>query len=485
MSGPRGPGAADYSHRRRRLPDEGRQGACPVWALWAAGGLSALVYAWLAFAFESANGAGPVAAFLAAFAVLFVLYGAAARWGGGGLAAILAFAALFRLLLLFAGLPPERPLAALRGDLSGQTVGYQRFLLYDNDVWRYLWDGHMTVSGPGPYALPPSEVAERAAAGLAPYAGLLEGETWWDVLDNVSFQTYDSVYPPLAQGLFGLSRLLAPASVAAWKLLVIVCDLATCLVLVRLLAALGLRRRRVLLYAWNPLVLKELAGSGHADVLMVLLLTAAVLLLVRGRQGAALAALAASALAKLATVALVPLFLARTRPRLWPWLLAAGAVGWVPFLGQLGPFFDGLAVYGREWSFNSGPWAAAARLGQLVGLEQPAAWATAVTRLALAAWLVALAWRSRRLAPRQLPQAAFTALAAVVLLHPAVMPWYLLWALPLAVVAGARWWLVFTALSMLSYLVYVDQSEHAWWLWLEYGGLLAAWVVERGRRRLR
>ncbi len=67
------------------------------------------------------------------------------------------------------------------------------------------------------------------------------------------------------------------------------------------------------------------------------------------------------------------------------------------------------------------------------------------------------------------------------------MPWYVLWALPAAVVAGNRWWPAFTGLALLSYLNYADGvGAAAWWKWLEYGTLAAliAWEWRRAPGRV-
>ena len=58
--------------------------------------------------------------------------------------------------------------------------------------------------------------------------------------------------------------------------------------------------------------------------------------------------------------------------------------------------------------------------------------------------------------------------AAYVVLSATVMPWYLLWVLPFAAIGPWRSWMVLTGMSLLSYLIYIDQVEHAWWLWLEF-----------------
>jgi hypothetical protein len=74
---------------------------------------------------------------------------------------------------------------------------------------------------------------------------------------------------------------------------------------------------------------------------------------------------------------------------------------------------------------------------------------------------------------------AFFILATLVLLSPAVMPWYLTWALPFALICGFPAWAVLCVLSLLSYSFYVGEVEHAWWRVIEYAGFLAAWLWQR------
>jgi alpha-1,6-mannosyltransferase len=458
----------------------------PVVAL---GFLSVLVYLLIACRLQFSNAPRDVVGFLVAFGALFALYVVAAllvhsksNREHGSVATILAFAVIFRIILLFAGLPHDQPVSALAKDLSGTATGYTPFLIYDNDVWRYLWDGHLTASGISPYEATPQEVIEGAEEGIEPHLGLLEEEVWWDVVDNVSFQGYTTVYPPLAQYLFGLSNRLAPASVFLWKSLVVLADLGTCWVLLLLLGAQGVPRTSVLLYAWNPLVIKEFAGSGHADSVMVLLMTLALLLLVRKRPAAALASLALSILAKIGSAALGVLFLRRTRPVYWLVPVVVLIVGSLPMLGGLVELSGGLGAYGREWTFNSGPWAAIRYLAKVAGTSDPTAWAHWITKVLSLLAVVVLPWFSSKSNGATL-RSAFLILAAIVLLHPAVMPWYLIWALPLATVVGCWSWIGLTGLSLLSYLIYLDGIERAWWLWLEYGLFAVLVAFEWARAR--
>jgi len=506
-----------------------------VAGLTAVGCLSAVGYGVAALALPVSNRPGHVLAFIGLFGLLFLLAAAAlplaratrdtAAPAGRTLGVILLFATLFRLLLVPAGLaglemggsaptpfgpgptqpdhPPAPPLlrtlaSGLADDLSGHRVAYGKFLLYDDDLWRYLWDGHVQAHGLDPYRRSPAELEAAADRGDARAAALFQNTRWWDVLDNVGFPTYRTVYPPTAQLLFRLARALAPGSVALWKLLLVLLDLGTCLLLVRLLGHLGRPREEVLLYAWNPLVVKELAGSGHVDALMIFLLVLTVERLVARRretalfpEAAAWTTWAGAALAKVGALVLAPLVVRRTRVRWWWVGPAALAVLALPYLDGVRSLAGALGVYAGEWVANAGAWGLVRWLAEAAGAARPEAWAHGVTRAALGVLVAVTAWRSgvlpegERSASSLTVHAAFLALAGTVLLAPAVMPWYLLWALPLAVAVGYRSWWLLTGLSLLYYLVYATHAEQAWFRWVEHGGFAVAMVWElRARPRL-
>ena len=121
-----------------------------------------------------------VVAFVAIMSGLFVLPLAAfalARGTGRAVIAIVVFAAVFRAILVFSGLPADRRLEAVFDDLGSRAVGVQPFLLYDNDVWRYVWDGHVGSCGISPYRFSPNEFEDRSPDAECP----LESDRWWDL----------------------------------------------------------------------------------------------------------------------------------------------------------------------------------------------------------------------------------------------------------------------------------------------------------------
>jgi hypothetical protein len=154
--------------------------------------------------------------------------------------------------------------------------------------------------------------------------------------------------------------------------------------------------------------------------------------------------------------------------------MAVVLAGYVPFLDS--GLFAGLSAFARDWRFNSGPFLLLSSLFTPRSAD-PDHLARMVAAAFLLATLVYLLVRDAG-RPEDFARVAAAALGALVLLSPAVMPWYVTWLLPLAVVGGESAWLVFSGLVCLAFLVMVDGRERPAVLLLEYGAL-AAFVTTR------
>jgi hypothetical protein len=290
----------------------------------------------------------------------------------------------------------------------------------------------------------------------------------------MNHKDYTAVYPPLWQIV---ARGLAAVSdrVVVFKAFLAACELMALWPLATILRRRGLPRERLLVLAWSPLALVEIAGSGHNEGLGLLLLALSWAAIESGRP---LWSAIAGALG--AQVKLVPALMALSWSRRYRWwhLLAAAAAAALPVLPYLDATGEGLTrslvALSRFWRFNETLFAplaatfgheAAVRIG--VGLV-----------CALAA---ALAWRRTDTAASGMAVAA-----AVLILAPNVLPWYALWLLPFLVVRDEPALLLFTGTVALAYLVYPSWlSGEPWrlgWPWraLEYGpcavvGLLTRW----------
>lgn len=421
--------------------------------------LSALLYGLMGLKLESRPGWCGVLTFLAVVYALYALYWLAyrtchsARW-------ILAAAVLFRLLLLPAGM--QHPsLDTVIEDVAGRSVVYDRFLLYDNDIWRFLWDGHTQATGLNPYSYEPQQLEPYSLeSGLD--ARLFPNDRWRDIWQNIGYKDIPTVYPPVTQLLFRLSHSLAPGSILVWKLLLITVDIGVCLVLLFLLRRAGLAEKYLLLYAWCPLVVKEVAGSGHADSLPALLLLLALLEQGADRQTRASFWLSLAVLAKLIPIVICPLAW-----RGWSWQVRAVSVltvgaGYALFASAGISLLDGLGAYGANWIFNPGifelvRWVCYVSMPSL----EPTLAAKTVCGFI---YTVFYGWLWINSDRHKTVDTWLLAIGVFLLLSSSIMPWYLVWVLALAVAAGRRSWIMLGALSMLSYWVYIrgDGVEEGW-----------------------
>src|SRR5574341_854690 len=258
------------------------------------------------------------------------------------------------------------------------------------------------------------------------------------------------------------------------KAFLVLCELLTLGLLAWLLAHRGLPLERLLILAWSPLALVEIAGSGHNEAFGMLWMTLALLALDLDRPLVSALCAGAGLLSKY----LPGLVAAAWAPRYRPWQLAVSAAACAPLVllyldaGSRKTMLLSLAKYSEFWRFNETLFAP---LAALLGGHASAVRGGALLTLALALWL---GWR------RAEPVAAATAVVvASLLLSPNVLPWYALWLLPLLVVRDEPAALLFTGTVSLAYLVYPAwQSGEPWklgWGWrvLEYGppALVALW----------
>ncbi|MFZ2632936.1 MAG: hypothetical protein WA081_16225 [Desulfosalsimonadaceae bacterium] len=156
---------------------------------------------------------------------------------------ILTFAAVFRLLFLWRA--PE----------------------LSDDIFRYVFDGMMTMSGHNPYAAAPANV-------------LPAGPQMRDLISLVNHPHLTTIYPPAAQLVFAFGSFTG--GVFGMKLVLVLFDLGTCAVILKLLKHLKLPAGRAVLYAWHPLPVIEIGASGHIDAAAVFFMVFASLLILPG-----------------------------------------------------------------------------------------------------------------------------------------------------------------------------------------------------------
>jgi hypothetical protein len=376
-----------------------------------------------------------------------------------------AFAAYLSALAVSRELAGRRLLAALALAIAWRAALLPSPPLLSKDVYRYVWEGRVQAYGGNPYRWNDRASAEKWAP--------VRDETW----RLMEHKRYTAVYPPLFQ-LAARAVTAVSASVVAMKTFVVACEIGLWAVLAALLRRRGLPLARLLVVAWSPLALVEIAGSGHNDSLSLLLMGASLLALDGGRRELSAAASALGAAAKLlpGLVALAWCRLYRLRDAVLAALVAAATV--LPYASAGAGLWRGMSDYG-SWRFNESLLA----LLDAALANRLAAQRTAVLLLVA----LAIALGLRRVEPAR---AGLLVVAACIALSAHVHPWYALWFLPWLVLVDAPAALLFTGTVGLAYVAYPGvQSGEGWQVpWpiraLEYLPPLAvlAWSRWRARR---
>ena len=100
----------------------------------------------------------------------------------------------------------------------------------------------------------------------------------------------------------------------------------------QLLAACGLPRQRILIYAWHPLVIWEFAGSGHVDPIAIAFIALALLARRKNAEVATGVALACATLGKIFPIVLLPALNKRWNLKIPLAVAITILLGYVPYL---------------------------------------------------------------------------------------------------------------------------------------------------------
>lgn len=304
-------------------------------------------------------------------------------------------------------------------------------LIQENDVYRYVLDGNVILHGGNPYQHSPLVLPELAEPQLKRELKQPDAQ---QVLSRVGYPHVHTIYPPAAQLAFAAGAWLTGWSWMGQRLVFLAFDVAALLGLLFLLRSLELSPAWILLYAWNPLVLKEVTNSVHLDVMVVFFLAVAIIQLARFERFARSTAmvlagvcLGLAILSKLYPLLLVPpcfLFLSRRSGRvrtLWNFLLPAGATvaaGYLPFVSiGLESLTRGLSTYVQEWKMNQGAFDLLAYLAPEGRLLMAAILASAS---------VLIPWSRKSDSAALLVEDFQWLLLLWFLLMPAAFPWYAL-----------------------------------------------------------
>lgn len=344
-----------------------------------------------------------------------------------------------------------------------------------DDLQRYRWEAKIQAAGWNPYAIAPNDPR------LVPLR-----DKYYEIMPG---RELPAIYPPATELLFRATWKFFPGPVA-FKTPFAAADVLVLLLLAWMFREEKDRNFRLAVYAWNPLVIVEFAGSGHNDVLALLGIVCG-LALVKKWPSIASVPVALATMAKVFPALLLPVWIRRAG---WPgkkagwWAAGLAAVAALavlaPYWNALGMFRTNLAYYEETWkNYNASlytlvDWATGGktRIPAIIGVG--ATWG-------LALWL---AWKKAEPA-----RAAYLLLGTLLAFSPNGYSWYFTWMVPLLCFFPNPAWLMLTVLQFLSYNVLIGYGILAVFQfdrriqWLMYAPfyllLIAQWIYSLKHRR--
>ena len=340
-----------------------------------------------------------------------------------------------------------------------------------NDMVRYLWDGRVQRFGYNPYQVTPDDPSVA--------------HTHTEQTRQMPSLRARTPYPPGAQLFFRLVVTIRE-SVRAMKLALVACDILTIVVLWQWLVALGRSPWLTLVYAWNPLVIIEVAHGGHIDALGALWIAASAYCLARRRTALASAALVLAIATKLLPVVLAPLYWRRIRWRDGLLGVAVLVVLYLPFAYGGAPEPGPRVAHALQWDMPLGAVpnvVAHIRFnGPVFRFVREFSSPQAAAAVAVLIGLAAAVWARWRLGASD-PAAWAWPMALSLACAPVIYPWYLLYFTPFLWSRATIPLVVWTMSALPVYVVWQRSLEGARWIvpWpieaLEFGLVLGSAVV--------
>ena len=362
------------------------------------------------------------------------------------------------ILLVFLAIAFRAPLWTLEPTLS-------------DDLQRYRWEGKVQQQGWNPYTVAPND--PRLAALRDKY---------WEIMPG---RELPAIYPTASEIAFRETWKVFPGPVA-FKIPFELADVLLIFLLTWIFQGDPHRHFRVAVYAWNPLVIVEFAGSSHNDALAILGIVCALAMFKKWPVLSTIPVTLAT-MTKVFPVVLLPVWIRRAG---WPqktagWWAAAAAVLVAALL--MAPYWNGLAMLRANLGYYETTWK-----NYHASLYTVIDWltggGTTIPALVgvIASWGLALGLAWRRAEPAL---AAYLLIGTILAFGPNGYSWYFTWIVPLLCFFPNPAWLMLTVLQFLSYNVLIGYGIlgafrfDPFFQWLVYAPfyllLLALWIYPR------
>ena len=356
-----------------------------------------------------------------------------------------------------------------------------------DDVYRFLWDGLLSLQGINPLASTPSAIisdSETVSISLR------------ELYPYLNSADYYSVYPPLAQLTFLIAVTFAKSislQIIGIKIILLGFEVATLLMFRRMLLLVKLPREHLLLYALNPLVIIEIMANTHYEGVLLFFLIWSIWLSSKSIRWAGSGfAMASSIASKLTSLMYLPLWL---KYKGFSWSLKfyliitlCVFIYWSPFINyaHLENFGESLNLYFQTFEFNASLYYIVRWIGfQFKGYNMIADLGPMLTIIPIVVILY-LSYRQQKEQTSQLLLHILIYISVYLFCATTVHPWYIIIPIGISIFTRFRYAIFWSYLATWSYSHYqngIIEPRYAWLL-AEYLLLGLYIIIETRRSRI-
>ncbi len=343
-----------------------------------------------------------------------------------------------------------------------------------DDVFRFLWDGKLISMGINPFQYRPEELVDQMDPQL--YALL-------------NSQTHYTVYPPLNQAVFWLASIIGNENYLAGtnviRFFLLMGDIGSVFLLSKLSSVTVRSEKIIWWYFLNPLVILEFVGNTHFEGLVIFFLLLMFYALSKSRFLSGGMALGLAAATKLLPLIFIPFLTLRY---LWKKGLIMAIAAGLTFILIIYPLFDlmsikgfqdSLMLYSNKFEFNASLYYVIREIGWILkGYNPIETWGPL---LSLTTFLMILGYSAKAaLKKENLYVSLLWVLMIYLLMATTVHPWYIITLIPLGLLSGYYFPIIWSLVVFLSYLGYEKEGFELSMAWIvvEYVVVFAAIVVE-------
>ncbi len=336
-----------------------------------------------------------------------------------------------------------------------------------DDIYRFFWDGSLTVNGFSPYGLLPQEALDLGIAAL--------NENLYQQLNSPDYFT---IYPPINQLFFAISAFMGDIKLASviLKLLILGVEVIGIIYILRLFNILNINRSQLAIWWLNPLVIIESYGNVHFELVMFVFIIISVYYYLINKHLLSGSFLAIAIGVKLLPLMLIPYFLHISfKSGQFKWvgsLIISLMLIFLPLLLS----FNGVSIlnsvdlYFRSFEFNASIYYLLRSLGLWISGYNLISYIGPLLAVGSLYMILKTSLDDRFAEMKYFGYAGLAIWTIYLLLTTTVHPWYVLLPLGFSMFTKLKFAIVWSFLVMGSYTHYSFPhiGEKYYWIFFEY-----------------